>query len=513
MAAVHDSMAAICVPARRERMSDVFLKVNQIKKYFGGVKALDGVDLEIKKGEIHCLAGENGCGKSTIINVISGFYTPDAGDIIIEGKHFSKMTPKQSIAEGIQVIYQDLSLFPNLTVMENLALNMEVARGRMFVNPARMRRIAEEAIKKIDFEIDLDETVENLTVGTRQMIAIARALLNDAKLIIMDEPTTAITKKEVKSLFKVIKRLQQEGIAILFVSHKLDEVFEIAERFTVFRSGKNVASGDTKDLTHDMFTYHMTGRHLTAEKYVCELQDRKEVLSVQNLSLAHGFKDISFAVREGDILGITGLMGSGRTELAEAIFGYHTPDSGSIHIQGQEVVFHSIQDAIQAGIGYVPSDRVNEGLFVSQSIAENISLERWSDLSNAIGVIDERKILSLSEDWVQKLSIATKDVLNAISTLSGGNQQKCVLAKWLALDLKVLILNGPTVGVDIGAKFDIYEIVKELARKRVAVIMISDDLPEVLMNCNRVMVMKAGRIVCETDTADVDESTLAALAM
>lgn len=494
-------------------MSDVFLKVSNIKKYFGGVKALDGVTLEIKKGEIHCLAGENGCGKSTIINVISGFYTPDAGEICIEGETFSRMTPKESIAKGIQVIYQDLSLFPNLTVMENLALNMEVASGKKFVNKKRMRKIAQEAVSKIGFDIDLDETIENLPVGTRQMIAISRALLNDAKLIIMDEPTTAITKKEVKGLFKVIKKLQAQGIAVLFVSHKLDEVFEIAERYTVFRSGKNVAKGETADLTHEKFTYYMTGRDLSTEVFKYEEKDQETVLEVKDLSLKNGFANIDFSLKKGEILGITGLMGSGRTELAETIFGYHKPDSGKVIIEGKEVKINCIKDAIREGIGYVPSDRVREGLFVPQSIAENITTERWGDLANGIGVLNEKSLFDMANDWVEKLSIATKNILNPIATLSGGNQQKCVLAKWLALDLKVLILNGPTVGVDIGAKFDIYKLVQQLAHEGLAVIIISDDLPEVLSNCNRVMVMKAGRIAENIPTEGLDDSTLAEMAM
>lgn len=494
-------------------MSDVFLKVSNIKKYFGGVKALDGVNLEIKKGEIHCLAGENGCGKSTIINVISGFYTPDAGEIYIDGETFEKMTPKQSIAKGIQVIYQDLSLFPNLTVMENLALNMEVAEGKKFVNKKRMRKIAEEAVAKIGFDIDLDETIENLPVSTRQMIAISRALLNDAKLIIMDEPTTAITKKEVKGLFKVIRQLQAQGIAILFVSHKLDEVFEIAERYTVFRSGKNVAKGETKELTHEKFTYYMTGRDLSVESFEYDGEGKETVLEIKDFNLKNGFADINFEVKKGEILGITGLMGSGRTELAEAIFGYHKHDSGTVVINGKPVEINCIKDAIREGIGYVPSDRVREGLFVPQSIAENITTERWDELSNDFGVINENKVFEMTNSWVEKLSIATKNILNPIATLSGGNQQKCVLAKWLALDLKVLILNGPTVGVDIGAKFDIYQLVQQLAHEGLAVIIISDDLPEVLSNCNRVMVMKTGRIVANASTEGLTDSKLAEMAM
>ena len=492
--------------------AEYIIKADNIKKYFGGVKALDGVSLNIRKGEIHCLAGENGCGKSTIINIISGFYTPDAGTIEIDGQTYDRMTPQLAIAKGIQVIYQDLSLFPNLTVRENLALNMEVAAGRKIVSKKRMTAIAEAAVAKLGLDIDLDETVENLTFGTRQMIAISRALLNDAKLIIMDEPTTAITKREVKTLFSLIKQLQSQGIAILFVSHKLDEVFEIAERFTIFRSGKNVAAGSTSELTQDKFTFYMTGREIVASRYEYAEKNAPVVLEVKNLSLANGFKDISFSLKKGEIVGITGLLGSGRTELAETLFGYHTADSGEILIDGQPVHIGSIKDGIKNGIGYLPSDRVTEGLFLSQPISDNISIERWSDYSNALGAVDRGKVDEMANHWVKELSIAAHDINNEVGTLSGGNQQKCVLAKWLALDLKVLILNGPTVGVDIGAKFDIYELVKRLAREGLTVIIISDDLPEVLTNCNRVMVMQSGRLAATLSTKGLEESRLAELA-
>ncbi len=493
-------------------MSDYIIKATNIKKYFGGVKALDGVNLEIKKGEIHCLAGENGCGKSTIINIISGFYTPDEGIIEIDGKQYDRMTPQLAIASGIQVIYQDLSLFPNLTVRENLALNMEVAAGRKFVNRKRMDKIAEAAVDKLGLAIDLDETVENLTFGTRQMIAISRALLNDAKLIIMDEPTTAITKREVKTLFKLIKQLQSQGIAVLFVSHKLDEVFEIAERFTIFRNGKNVATGNTKDLDQDKFTFYMTGREIVSTRFEYTAENAPVVLEVKNLSLANGFQDVSFALKKGEIVGITGLLGSGRTELAETLFGYHAAEAGEIFIDGKKVQISSIKDGIANGIGYLPSDRVTEGLFLAQPIADNISIEKWGDYSNKLGAIDCKKVDEMTSQWAKELSITLHDIHDDVGMLSGGNQQKCVLAKWLALDLKVLILNGPTVGVDIGAKFDIYELVKRLAKEGLTVIIISDDLPEVLTNCNRVMVMQSGRLAATLSTQGLEESRLAELA-
>lgn len=495
-------------------MSENIIKITGVKKYFGGVKALDGVDLVVKKGEVHCLAGENGCGKSTIINVISGFYTPDAGTIEIDGKVYSKLTTQQAIDAGVQVIYQDLSVFPNLTVRENLALNMEVAGGKKFVSKKRFNEIAMEALSKIDFKVDLDEMVENLTVADKQLIAISRALLNNAKLIIMDEPTTAITYKEVENLFKVIRELQKKGIAVLFVSHKLDEVFEIAEHFTIFRSGKNVFSGKTEELNEQKFTYYMTGRDIQEEpfRYTAK-SDAKTVLEVRKLSLTNGFADCSFSLKQGEILGITGLLGSGRTELAEAIFGYHAAETGEIFIDGRKVEIRSVKDGIANGIGYVPPERNVQGLFMEQSIADNISITSWKKHSSALGFVNEKSIDESVNHWVQELSIKINDTKDDMRTLSGGNAQKCVLAKWLSLDLKVLILNGPTVGVDIGAKYDIYKLAKKLAENGLAVIIISDDIREILSNCNRVLVMKQGRLVAERMTSELDEVSLSALSV
>jgi simple sugar transport system ATP-binding protein len=490
-------------------MSENIISVKNIKKYFGGVKALDGVNLEVKKGEVHCLAGENGCGKSTLINVISGYYPPDEGLIEIDGESFSQLTPEMAIDKGVQVIYQDLSVFPNLSVMENLSLNMELASKTKIVNKKKMRRIAEQAIAKINFDIDLEELVENLSVAEKQLIAISRALLYNAKLIIMDEPTTSITKKEVKALFKVIRQLQEQNIAVLFVSHKLDEVFEIAKQFTILRNGKNVANGNSDELTHEKFMYYMTGREIreTAFEYT---NNNEAVLEVRNLSLKNGFKDVNFIVNKGEILGITGLLGSGRTELVETIFGCNKANSGEIFIRGQKVIIDSVQSAIREGIGYVPPERIKEGLFLDQPISDNITIEKWNTFSS-FGVIKRKLIDETVNKWVKELSIAIHSHEADVRTLSGGNQQKCVLAKWLLLDLNVLILNGPTVGVDIGAKFDIYEIIKRLAKDGLAVIIISDDLPEVLSNCNRVLVMKQGEVTAERQVSKIDVPELAAL--
>jgi simple sugar transport system ATP-binding protein len=492
-------------------MSDTVLKVEGIAKAFGGVQALKGVSLEIGKGEIHCLAGENGSGKSTLIKVISGVHEPDAGIIEIEGRSFSRIAPMQAIALGVQVIYQDFSLFPNLSVMENLALNMEVMDRRVLMDYRRARSIAAHAVSQIGFDIDLDDRVETLSVADRQLIAICRALLLNSKLIIMDEPTAALTKREVKALFAVIKDLQSRGISILFVSHKLDEVFEISERFTILRGGENVVSGGAGDLDRRTFALYMTGREFAEESYRLAAAPGAPVLSVRNLTRRGAYSDISFDLAPGEILGITGLLGSGRTELVETIFGVVEPDSGSIEIGGRPARLRNVKDAVWAGVGYVPSDRLTEGLFLPQAIERNLVVAVLERLSGWFGVILRRAVAEMTKRWIAELSIATTDPSLPVRTLSGGNQQKVVLARWLANDLKVLILNGPTMGVDIGSKYDIHGLIRRLAAQGLAVIIVSDDLPEVLACTSRIVVMQNGAFVQELDPASTTESKLGEL--
>ena len=489
-------------------MAQSLLKAVDINKSFAGVHALKNVSLEIMPGEIHCLAGENGCGKSTLIKIISGVYTMDSGYIEFNGKRLTKITPVEAINNGIQVIYQDFAVFPNLTVMENLALNSELASKRKFVNWKRMRQIAEEAVSRINFHVDLDALVGSLSVAEKQMVAISRALMFNAKLIIMDEPTTALTKKEVKALFEIILKLKAQGIAILFVSHKLNEVFEISERFTIFRSGELVATGKTSELDDKKFTFYMTGREFENKIFVPEKLSEKPVFELQDLTLNGYFDKVSFQLRGGEILGITGLLDSGRTELALSMFGLRPADSGKILKNGKEVKIDSPRAAIRNKIGYVPEDRLSEGLFLPQSIGENIIISEIDGLTKKGGVYDEKKAEDEENRWVKELEIKTPTPANAASTLSGGNQQRIVLAKWMACEPDVLILNGPTVGVDIGSKHDIHDILKKQAKAGMGIIIISDDLPEVLSTCSRVLVIKNGKIVDEMNAQQATEAEI-----
>jgi len=490
-----------------------FLQLKNIKKSFGGVRALKGVNFDIKQGEIHSLVGENGSGKSTMIKIISGFYIADSGKMIINGKEYTKISPHYSTLEGIQVIYQDFSNFPNLNVMENIAIANELANNYKLVNNKRYRKIALEAMQRIDFKVDLTETVGNLSVADRQLVAICRALVKNAKLIVMDEPTSALSKKDVKSLFKVIKELQKQDISVLFVSHKIDEVFEISERVTIIRNGENVITENLSKFDTDKFSYYMTGREFKKQETLSKINnDNGKALEVRDLNLRNGYYDISFDLNRGEILGVTGLLGSGRNILMESIFGYRKPDTGEIYIEGKKVKINSVYDALSLGIGYLADDRLTKSLFHSQSIRINIAVASLDILIN-FGLLDEAAINKMVNQLVKKFNIVTSDIYNPVETLSGGNQQKVVLSRLLALNLKVLILNGPTIGVDIGAKYDIYQIIRDLAKSGLPIIIISDDIPEIINNTNRILIMREGQIYSEVQTSDISSTKLESLIM
>ncbi len=493
-------------------MADELLRLNGIYKSFAGVRALQGVDLTIERGKINCLVGENGCGKSTLIKIIAGVYKRDAGEIIINGKEYEDLHPIDAIREGIQVIYQDFSLFPNLTVAENIALNEELANGRRLVSWRNVNRIAKDALAKVEVDIPLKARVEEMSVANKQLIAIAKALRQNAQLIIMDEPTSALTEREVSTLFSVIRRLQkQHGIAFLFVSHKLNEVLEISEKMIVMRNGRVVSSGDRSEYDNARLIFEMTGRRITEKSYDFTPDlNQPPLLRVEGLSAERVLNDIQFELRRGEIVGVTGLLGSGRTQLALALFGMLPTDNGRVYIDEEEVVITSPQDAIQHGIGYVPEDRLTEGLFLEQSISNNVVVRIIDRLRNSMGLLQTRQVKEQANYWVEALSIKTSDPELPVKTLSGGNQQRVVLAKWLASKPRLMILNGPTVGVDVGSKEELHEMIKHLAGEGMGILLISDDIPELLQTCNRILLMRRGHISEEILPKETNENELSA---
>lgn len=490
-------------------MDRPILKLTGISKSFSGVKVLNNISLEILPGTIYCLAGENGCGKSTLIKIISGVYSADAGTIELDGRMVKRMTPQEAMNGGIEVIYQDFSVFPNLTVAENIVLNTEITERRKLVNWKSVTEQAQAALDKIGVKIPLDAMVETLPVASRQLIAISRALAHNVRILIMDEPTTALTKKEVDALFSVVKGLNRSGISVIFVSHKMDEVMQLSHRIIVIRNGEQVAEGESSSFSKERLVYCMTGRHIS--QGINSPTPREEapvVLRVQDISQKGGFNNISFDLKKHEIIGITGLLGSGRTALANALFGIRKIDSGKILLDDQEIHLKNVRSAVRHGIAYVPEDRLTEGLFLDQSIDLNIVITVLNKIKTKIGSIDHRRVKSFSADWINALHIKTQTGAQPARTLSGGNQQKIVIAKWLATDPKVLILNGPTAGVDIGAKTDIIQLIRSLAEDGMSIILASDDVSEILACCDRIFIMNNGRIVKQVKTDETSEREL-----
>jgi simple sugar transport system ATP-binding protein len=492
-------------------MTDAFIELRGIRKEFAGVRALDNMSLTIREAEIHCLAGENGSGKSTIIKVMSGVYQPDAGEVLIRGQSVGRLTPIASINHGIQVIYQDFSLFGNLTVAENLAMNTQLREKRRWVNWGRVRAIAKDAVARLGVDLDLDAEVGKLPTAGKQLVAIARALMSDARLIIMDEPTTALTRREVETLFHIVKDIQSKGIAVLFVSHKMREMMEISERITVMRNGGLVAEGPVSDFDEASLTRHMTGLDIVSKPYVWTPGAHAEEaprLEVSDLSLAGAFKDVNLTIRAGEIVGLSGLLGSGRTELALSLFGMMPADSGVIRVDGVDVTPSSTQEAIAAGIAYVPEDRLSEGLFLTQGIDRNILSTSYDALAPRL-TIDQERADAMVADTITSMQIATPSGAKLVKELSGGNQQRVVLGRWLLTDARILILNGPTVGVDVGSKAEIHHKIRELAIAHgLGVLMISDDVLELVQNCNRIVLMHRGQLTERLDCAETSEEAV-----
>lgn len=484
-----------------------YLKLTNISKNFNGFYALRNINFDIYPGEVHCIAGQNGCGKSTIIKVISGVHQPDTGGAIQIGDNtYTSLTPIKSVREGIQVIYQDLSLFPNLTVAENIMIN--AYHNQTLRNSKSMIKSAQAVLDSMDAFISPLEFVGDLTVSKCQVVAIARALAEKAKLIIMDEPTASLTHHEVDNLLTCIEKLKQKGISIIFVSHKLDEVMKISDRFTVLKDGKLITTCSAKEMTSQRLGELMTGQNITFNP-IASSYSREVVLECRHLSKNNQFHDINLRLHRGEVLAITGLLGSGRTELCLAIFGLNRPDSGDIYLEGKKVRFKSNREAINAGIGYVSEDRMVTGLVMEQPIADNISSTRFKELQPHMGLFEEGKALSLVSKLIDQLKIKIGNPLDPVTTLSGGNAQRVSIAKWLAIQPKVLILDSPTVGVDIANKSGIYHIIETLSKSGVSVIIVTDEIEEALNNSHSITVISGGRIKKQLVTKETSPEHLA----
>ena len=486
-----------------------FLEIDHISKTFPGVKALSDVHFDIYPGEVHSLVGENGAGKSTLIKIMSGVYQPDEGGTIkINGKETKIHNAMDAIRQGIAVIYQDFSLFGNLSVAENIVINQMIEKNRQVLNWKEIRKKAAEALRIVGADISPSETLENLSVAKQQMVAIASAVAQKAQMIIMDEPTSALSTTEVETLYGIIEKLKAENIAVMFVSHKMDELFRISDRFTVFRDGQYIKSCKKEEIDRGGLISLMVGRKIEFDSLANPVQKSEVVLEVSHLSKKGNFKDISFTLHKGEILGITGLVGEGRSEMVQALFGLNRPDSGTVKIDGRETHIDNTWGAVDAGIGYIPESRQTQGLVLDKSVAENIALPQLKKYTGKFGFVNRKKQKETVGEWVEKLDVRPRNEELLAMQLSGGNQQKVVLAKWIATDAKILIVDEPTNGVDVGAKSEIHKILRQLADRGTSLIVISSELPEVLAVSDRILVMRRGRISGEFVNKDLTQELI-----
>jgi len=473
-----------------------FLEFKNVSKSFPGVKALNEINFSVQKGIVHVLIGENGAGKSTLIKILTGVTTPDEGsEIWIDGKNAHISSPVEALNQGIVAIYQDFSLFDNLSVQENIALGLQITKERKVINWKQLKEQAKVAMQKVRLEAKPDELVANISVAKKQLVAIARALVYDVKVLIMDEPTSCLSQGEVKQLFEIIRELKEDGITIIFVSHKMEEIFEVGDVVSVLRDGQYIGSYDKDSIMVDQLIELMVGRKIIYETYQ-KRKFHKSLLKVENLTKRANFKNISFKLYKGEILGFTGLVGAGRTEMVQALFGLNKPDSGSICLHGEYISINSPVDAIRNKIGYVPENRLLEGLIQTQSIKRNLNIVILKELKKGLLLSNTAKDKS-AKKWMEKLAIRPIIPEMLVGKLSGGNQQRVVIAKWLAAQPEILIVDEPTNGIDVGAKEEIHRLLRQLSESGMSIIVVSSELPEVISICDRILIMKNGKIVAE----------------
>ncbi len=485
----------------------IILKMENITKTFPGVVALDNVSIDLKKGEVLGILGENGAGKSTLIKILAGNYIKDSGDIYIDGQKFEIKNPSEAMASGIRVIYQELNTINNLTVTENIFIGEQIVKGPLrVVDWKKMTKKAEDLLATMNVKLDPHAIIGDLSISEKQIIEIAKAISKEAKILVMDEPTAALSAEETQSLFKIIKTLKSRGVAIIYISHRLKEIFEITDRVTVLRDGKKVGTLLTGDSDSNRLVEMMVGRDIKDMYPKRDVSIDGVVMEVRNLT-ADGFNDISFSLRKGEILGIFGLLGSGRSSLVKSLFGANKIKSGEILVNGKRLNIKNPRVACDEKVGLVPLDRKAEGLALIMGVKENITLANISELGKSF-LISRNLERKKAEKWVDEIGIRTPTVDQEVNSLSGGNQQKVVLAKWLESGSQIIILNEPTRGIDVGAKIEIYKLMQDLCEKGSSIIMISSELPEIMSIADRILVMSKGKLTSEYSKKEASEEKL-----
>ncbi len=492
-------------------MNEIIVSMENICKSFPGVKALDHVNFELRSGEVMALLGENGAGKSTLMKILSGVYTRDEGKMQIFGKEYGDLTPKMAQEAGVAIIHQELNMCRHLSVAENMFLGREIKKGIVLAD-SEMEAEAKRILDELKIELDPKQVVGDLPVSKQQMVEIAKALSTDAKILIMDEPTSSLTAKEIEDLFRIIRELKAKGCGIVYISHRLEELQHIVDRVTIMRDGQYITSMDFKDTNMDEIISFMVGREIKEKFPRVSCEKGKKIFEVKNLNAGRMVRDINFSVYEGEIVGFAGLMGAGRTETTRAIFGIDKAESGQIILDGKEVIIRKPQDAIRAGIVLAPEDRKKDGLCTKLSIRHNIALPNLDLLCNKMGVVLKKKEDKMCEEAVGNLKIKTPNVDINAGNLSGGNQQKVVVGKWLARNSRVVIFDEPTRGIDVAAKVEIYNLMNELKKQGIAVVFVSSEMPEVMGIADRIIVMCDGRITGEVMAKETTQNEILTLA-
>lgn len=492
-------------------MNEVIVSMENISKSFPGVKALDGVHFELRSGEVMALLGENGAGKSTLMKILSGVYTRDEGSMQIFGTEYGNLTPKQAQQAGVAIIHQELNMCRHLTVAENMFLGRELG-GRFALNNLKMEQEAKAILDDLKIDIDPRQMVGELPVSKQQMVEIAKALSINARILIMDEPTSALTAKEIEDLFRIIKKLKAEGRGIVYISHRLEELQHIVDRVTIMRDGQYITSMNFQDATMDEIIAHMVGREIKEKFPKVSCKKGEKIFEVRNLNAGKMVRNVNFSVYAGEIVGIAGLMGAGRTETTRAIFGADAKESGEIYVDGKEVKINCPMDAIRNGVVLAPEDRKKDGLCTKLSIRHNLALPNLDMVCSGLGVINAKKEMALCEKAVADLKIKTPNVEIDSGNLSGGNQQKVVVGKWLARNSRVVIFDEPTRGIDVGAKVEIYNLMNELKQQGIAVLFVSSEMPEVMGIADRILVMCDGRITGEVMADHTSQNEILTLA-